>query len=32
MSIIPEYIERVLPHLDDEDVYDLDEEDGDDYE
>jgi len=24
--IIPEYIDRVLPWLDDEDVYDLDEE------
>lgn len=30
MSIIPDYVERVLPWLDDEDVYDLDEEDGDD--
>jgi len=27
-TIIPEYVERVLPHLDDEDVYDLDDEDG----
>jgi hypothetical protein len=26
-TIIPEYVERVLPHLDDEDVYDLDDED-----
>jgi len=30
MSVIPEYIERVLPWLDDEDVYDFDEENGDD--
>lgn len=30
MSVIPEYVERVLPWLDDEDVYDFDEEDGDD--
>lgn len=30
MSVIPEYIERVLPWLDDEDVYDYDEEEGED--
>lgn len=30
-AIIPEHIERVLPWLDDEDVWDI-EEDGDDYE
>lgn len=30
MSIIPDYVERVLPWLDDEDVYDYDEEEGDD--
>lgn len=29
MSIIPDYVERVLPWLDDEDVWDIEEE-GDD--